>query len=238
MKTQHLFIMLLVLMILPTVSADLGTYLKGSCVDVKTILNSTTVNISSISYPNSTVAISNKLMTKTASTFNYTFCNTNDLGIYNYDYFDNLGNVYANSFTISATGTELSTSQAVIYMASFIILLPLFFLALFGAFTLKWGNDYDDNGYATKVGRAKYGKMACGVAAYILLTFITFLAWNVSYGYLHFNVASNMFQTMFWILISLMFPLFVLMAILTIVNYINDGKIIEAIDRGIRGKLR
>jgi hypothetical protein len=104
MQTKLISLIILSIFLVSFVSANLGTYKQGDCVNIKTILNSSSVNISTISYPNSIVVISNQIMTKQGQTFNYTFCNTSNLGTYIYDYFDSNGDVYVNSFDVTPSG--------------------------------------------------------------------------------------------------------------------------------------
>lgn len=125
---KQLMVVMLLLMIVPLASADLGTFRQGDCVNIKTILNTTAVNISTLSYPNTTIALTNVAMTKLGSTFNYSFCNTEPLGIYTYDYFDIEGNVYVNSFTITKNGYELPGDNFTI------MLYILFIVAVVGTF--------------------------------------------------------------------------------------------------------
>lgn len=130
-KITLMLVIITLMMVIPMINADLGTYPQNSCIQIKTILNSTTANISSISYPNSTIILTNQAMTKVGSTFNYTFCNTSTLGTYVYDYFDDKGNVYVNDFTITSTGYEASISQSItmfIIIGILIIAIILFFL--------------------------------------------------------------------------------------------------------------
>ena len=70
--------LILCLFLLTLVSANLGNYPTGSCVNIKTILNTSSVNISSLSYPNSSIALTNIDMTKNGFTFNYSFCDTSE----------------------------------------------------------------------------------------------------------------------------------------------------------------
>lgn len=103
MKSKILTLMIIGIFLfsLAFVSANLGTYTQGECVDIKTILNTSSVTLSTLSYPNGNIAVSNKVMTNIAGkTFNYTYCSTNFIGTYNYDYYDASGNVYVNSFEI------------------------------------------------------------------------------------------------------------------------------------------
>jgi hypothetical protein len=126
-KIVYLIILLLFMNI---VSASLGVFKQNDCVNIRTILNTSSVNISTISYPNSSLAVSNQEMTKNALTFNYTFCNTKDLGNYIYDYFDAEGNVYVNDFKITLTGTEQTSAQATGSLG--FLILMIFLMVFFG----------------------------------------------------------------------------------------------------------
>jgi len=119
-----------------TVSASLGSFEQGDCVNIKTILNSTYVNISSLSFPNSTIALTNQQMTKSGYSFNYSFCNTSTLGIYIYDYFDDQGNVYVNDFEITQTGYKQTTSEAIGSAVFLFLILAL--TVLFGFLGFKF----------------------------------------------------------------------------------------------------
>lgn len=116
-KMKKIFVMMvgmimISMILISLVSAGLGTFKKGECVQIKTILNSTWANVSTISFPNSTIAATNIGMTKQGQTFNYTFCLTNDVGIYSYDYFDNHGEVYVNDFEVTTSGYNFDTTTA------------------------------------------------------------------------------------------------------------------------------
>lgn len=129
---KQLMLFMFLLLIIPLASADLGTFQQNSPVEIKTILNTTSVNISTISYPNSTLIISNQAMTKNGLNFNYTFYNTSTLGVYVYSYFDAEGNVYVNSFTINGSGQEISQAQINLLWVGIVVLLlvAIFFFIL------------------------------------------------------------------------------------------------------------
>lgn len=104
MKKIYL-ILALALFIIPIVSANLGTFKQNECVDIKTILNTSYVNISTLSYPSGDLIVSNKQMQNVGGlTWNYTNCVNDQIGSYNYDYFDSAGNVYVNNYEISPSG--------------------------------------------------------------------------------------------------------------------------------------
>ena len=116
--------------LLPLCSASLGVYKQDECINIRTILNTSSVNISTITYPNSTIALSNQNMSKTVYTFNYLFCSTHEIGTYIYDYFDAEGNVYVNDFKITLTGTEQTSAQATGSLG--FLILMVFLMIFFG----------------------------------------------------------------------------------------------------------
>lgn len=143
---NFLILGIFILVFAPFVNATLPDVKAGECITIKTILNTSSVNISTISYPNQTIAISNKLMLKTAQTFTYEFCDTNELGNYVYDYFDDEGKVYVNDFNVTSTGTDgsnlyiiLLTCLAIIFFLASLIVPEEFFVYISGTLFLVGG---------------------------------------------------------------------------------------------------
>lgn len=127
---KQLMLFMLLLMVVPLASADLGTFQQGKCIDIKTVLNTTSVNITSVDYPNGTSAVTNKQMSQlTNKNFNYTFCSTVPLGQYNYGYFDAEGNTYSNYFTITPSGLVNPLGYFII---GFVIVYVIGFVGFFG----------------------------------------------------------------------------------------------------------
>lgn len=120
--------------LLSLVSASLGSYKLNECVQIKTILNATLVNISTISYPNGTIDVSNLVMDKTGQTFSYIYCNTTQLGTYIYDYFDESGNVYVNDFEVTPSGVAPTTAQSGLSIGIMISIIAIMFFFGFLAF--------------------------------------------------------------------------------------------------------
>jgi hypothetical protein len=131
---NFIFIILVLLMFIPVVNADLGTYKQNECVLIKTLLNTSTINISTINYPNSTTVLSNIEMVKVGQTFTYNFCNTTVLGTYIYDFLDAEGNPYVNSFTITKTGNIITIADSILYICIFLLLLSFFLLCIYKLF--------------------------------------------------------------------------------------------------------
>ena len=115
-KGNYLLFILAVLIIIPSCSAFVGYAKQNECYDIKAILNTTYVNISTINNPiNNSIIIYNEAMTKRGYSFNYTFCNTSNLGVYNFDYFDDKGNTYKDSFEVTYNGKEKPTGIVIVF---------------------------------------------------------------------------------------------------------------------------
>jgi len=93
------------IMLLSLCSANLGTFKQNECVDIKTILNTSAVTLSTLSYPNGNIIVSEKAMSNSVGlTWNYTNCLNSQIGFYNYDYYDAENNVYVNTYEITPSG--------------------------------------------------------------------------------------------------------------------------------------
>ena len=165
----------------PFVSSSLGSYELNECVKIRTILNVSSVNISTISYPNSTFAVSNKLMTKTAQTFTYDFCNTTELGNYIYDYFDNEGETYVNNFWITPNGKLLNTQTSILYMGIILFFIFLLCTSIYGV--------YHSDTQGWMIGYLCF--------AYVTLFAIFFIFWQFAVNYL-WN--TPLLGSIFWVL--------------------------------------
>lgn len=190
MKKYILSILVLILLITIT-SASLGTFQQRECVNIKTILNTTSVNISTISYPNTTIALSNQQMQLIgSSTFNFSFCDTQAFGTYIYDYVDAEEQVFVNTFTITKNGFDITTGEALLYLALFLAVLILFALFLTLAIITPFDNvtELDRNGrmIVIQVTKSKYMKIIASWLTYgTFLWFITLLA-GVTQNYINF----------------------------------------------------
>ena len=86
-KMKKVIILLLAILILVPASLaeieSIGPFKQHDCVKLpQTCSNCTFTNLSKIQYPDSTISIYNSVMTKDSSEFNYTFCNTSQIGNY------------------------------------------------------------------------------------------------------------------------------------------------------------
>jgi hypothetical protein len=139
MRDKILLLIIFSLVLLPIISSSLGSFKLGDCVDIKTILNTSYVNLSTLNYPSGNLIISNQVMQNIAGkTFNYTTCNTSQLGTYNYDYFDADGNVYVNSFEITPSGFgTIGAGEGTSIAIAIIVMLIIAMVFIVGGFKFE-----------------------------------------------------------------------------------------------------
>lgn len=109
MKNKIFLIMLLGLFLIGNVFAltDLGTYKQGQAINITQICNEATyITLSSVSYPNSSIAIGQINMTSLGNgEFYYQFTNTSTIGRYDVrGVSDGCENTFATYFEVTPTG--------------------------------------------------------------------------------------------------------------------------------------
>jgi hypothetical protein len=229
MKFQLLFILAFVLC-LGLASAEiqtLGIRTQAQPINlVQNCLNSTYSNITRIVYPNSTNAINiQTAMTKNGDDYNYTFLNTNSLGQYLvYGQCDeNLVKTnWVYDFWITPSGTELSVGQSILYTIGLIIAIVIFFLTLYASIVTPFKNGRDEHGKIISVNNLKWVKVGFIAITYFMLLFIVGLADGIFRNFLSVVGVNMFFNWLYYILLSLMYPLFVLGVVLMFVIYIVD----------------
>lgn len=189
-NTIFLTIAILLLFNMAPTEASLGNFLRGSCVEIKTISNSSFVNISTISYVNLTVAVANQVMEQNGKTFNFTFCDTDVIGNYIYDFFDAEGNVFVNDFEITPIGDNIKTGDAIVYiiLLSTIIVFFTFFFVI--AVKTPYGNKEELQGrliMITKVTASKYIKLMAMLLAYGMFLWVVVVVTGLTNNYIKFD---------------------------------------------------
>lgn len=151
MKKQIIFCLLLIslLTLVSAATGVLGTYQKDECIDLIQICDNCTYNnISSVIYPNLSIAESNLAMGSTdALYYNYTYCNTSVSGVYKvlgYGDDDGIRTPWAYEFTINPSGiiptdqrTE-SVSRGVYFTLIIAILFFITFIFSKQKLVIKW----------------------------------------------------------------------------------------------------
>ena len=242
MKINKLFtILLLGIFLISFTSAieSLGTLKQGECVEIKQACASCTyTNISSVSYPNSSIALSNVVMTDSGNGgWNYTFCNTNDLG--RYDIIgkgdkDSIETSFATYFKINSSGTESSIDKALIYLGSLFILIFLFIICLFLIHELPSKDNCDDDGILISINRLKYIRPVVYVITYMLLMVINFVTSNIGFLYLEDTMMGDLFFKLYRIMMLALLPMIIIWFIYIFYSIFQDREVKNMIDRGVQ----
>lgn len=130
MKYKFFVMFIFIIFLIGLVSSEsnsLGIFKQNNCISLRQICNCTYVNISSVTYPDSTQALNMVSMTKLRTEFNYTFCNTTQLGTYTVNGFgDDSGeqSIFIYDFEITPSGTIVSdTGQVSIGILYFLVII-------------------------------------------------------------------------------------------------------------------
>jgi len=215
------------------ISASLGSFDKNECVNIKTILNTSSVTLSTLSYPNGTVVLSEKVMTNAfGNTWNYTFCNTSDFGTYIYDYYDDSGNVYVNDFII-APAYELTNSIVLFYIGTLAVLCFFFVLCLLFIGYLPSEDPIDNDGRIMAINTLKYLRYPIGGLAWGILVIISFVIFNFAEGYIVEGLILSVFRMIFqFLMISATIGIPVILYYM-FAKFMQDKVIKQMIERNI-----
>jgi len=135
MQIKIMLIIVMTLMMVITVSASqgsLGTFKQNSCINLlQTCANCSYNKITSVILPNGNKDLGEVTMTANGTEYNYSYCNTNQIGIYTVNGKgdpDGVQDIWIYNFTISPTG--YSNNLIFFYIVMFMIPWGLFILGL------------------------------------------------------------------------------------------------------------
>lgn len=199
MKKTTLFIAIVFLITFVIAEqSSLGVFKQYECISlIQICANCSYINITSVNYPNSSMAISNKAMTKSGTEFTYPFCNTSLLGQYivnGVGDIDGLGTIFAYDFEITVNGKTATTGRALIDGALILVLVVFLICSLWIFLTT-------DN-LLGKVGMVGFG--------YLLLIAISFISWNMASDFLlSAPFLASFFKILFIVLMVGLLPLII-----------------------------
>jgi len=225
------------LITLTSAESNLGTFKQNDCIDLKqTCDNCTYINISSITYPNSTQIILNKQMTKEGIDYIYSLCNTSTLGIYKYTTFgdkDGTTKTEVITFTITYSGNDLDTQKAILYLGLIAILTFLFILVISSIPKLPSSDVVDEEGIILGINNLKYLRPILWGIAWILLLGIMFVTSNISIAYLPTAMFGDFFFLIYRIMFLLTLPMVIIWFVYIIIKLFRDKEMKKMIERGV-----
>lgn len=244
MKNKILMLFILSIFLIGVVTAEeSGGILIGkqnNCINLpQECASCSYVNLTTITNPDLTQSSLQISMNKNVVSFNYTFCNTSQLGIYSYCMVgdvDGISTSVCKPFEITSSGKQLTISSAVIYVVVLLFTLILFILCLYGAIRIESGNPKDDEGRVISINDAKHLKPLLGFFAYIFAIWIFFNLWQISISFLFIDMASQIFYFLFVVSLVCFLPVIIITAITLFVRGIQDKKLRRDLDRGVRSR--
>jgi len=209
----------------------LGTFEQDQEISlIQLCANCTFNNITSVISSNSTELITNVVMTRDGTNYNYTLLsnNTNGLGSYNVNGFgdpNGVNEVWAYTFDVTKNGTVLKTSESLIFILLTLAIFIFFLLSFYFALATPYSNEVSSQGMVIKVTKLKYVKLFFIMLSYIL--FISFL--NSLIGMADNFVSLTLFVGfigfLFQILNNLAWPFGIFIIILSFFEVIRDANL-------------
>lgn len=183
--------------------------------------NCTYVNLS-ISSPDGTILIQNEEMTSgDGFLYNYSFCNTSEVGRYwvTFHYDEDGRYLYSDTiwYDVTPNGTTLKEGNAILYIGSLILMLFLLIISIVGIFTI-------DN---------YIGKFTFYWVSHVLFVVWTFSVWKITNGFLiGFVGLAGIFKILFWVSIVSMFPMLILSLAWTFYIHTMNDHFKRLLDKG------
>jgi hypothetical protein len=211
-------IMLILISIIPLVSSEvqtLGTVKQGQCIVLTQLCaDCTFVNLTSVIYPNESKVNYNVLMTKNNVDYNYTFCNTGDIGNYIYN---TLGNpsgtliVQPVSFEVTPSGNpKMGSGEGLTLMGILVIILLVsgFFLVI----------SYMSNNQVVK-------SMFIGLSAFIMALAVFFGMTTINENLGGFSNLIKGYYTFWWFIVLVIFMSVMVTLVFVLIKSIKSMRI-------------
>jgi len=240
---KKIYLVFLLVFILGLVSSldSLGTFVKDDCVEISQTCSSCTYLNTSVTYPNSTIAINNTPMTSQgAGLWKYSFCNTSTMGRYDVTGSGDLGGTATSFdavyFEITYDGNVLDVPKSILYLGLITILIFLFVLIVSNIDKLPSSDLYNDEKILVGINNLKYLRPILWGVSWGLLLGIMFITANISIAYL----PTAMFGEFFFMIYSIMFwittPMFFIWFIYIFAKIWRDVEVKKMMDRGVEFK--
>ena len=143
------------------------------------------------------------------------------------------GGFESNGFIVTQTGEQIQTPESIIYLIFFLSSWALFCLVLYGSIKIPYRNPPNPDGQVIGIHEYGYLKVLCIVFNYVILMWIMGIIRSVMFNYEFINGSYKLFNWVFWVMFSFMWPLIVVSFLLILLNYISTKKFQKALERGV-----
>ena len=249
MRKLLLFLDILVVFVLmlTVVNADTFSIKQNENIQfIKTCTNSTanicssiaTCNITIRSPINNTYIINNRMMTNNLNgQFNISLISSMNSvrGIYEWDMFccdsTDCGEAHG-TYSVTTDGENTSSMKAGVSISMIVLLIFLFVLTIFvyGRLPSKTSNSNDGGGL--DYNNLKYFRPVIAIISYLILVAIVFISSNISYLFIDNNLIGDLLFRFFLIMAYAIVPLFVILFLYGLVQYVNDKRFKNMYERG------
>ncbi len=193
-------------------------------------------NITSITYPNSTEAITNVAMSKAGTKYTHLFAAsfTNPLGEYNVNGEgdpNGVVQIWSFTFKITPNGKIIETPESLLYILLSFFVFGLFMLSLYFSLTIPYSNEINKGGMVIKVTKLKYVKLGFVMMNYLLLVWTLNLLIGVSNNYVNLGIFFGFFGFLFDTLNYLAWPFSIFILVLMFFEIFRDANIQENIKK-------
>ena len=233
-----LLILMFSIFFLSSVSAldSLGTFQQGDSIRISQVCaDATYINISGVSYPNGSLAVSGIEMTSAGSgEFYYLFSLTeDDSGRYDVrGISDGCEETFATYFMITPDGKTFTTQNSISYVGFILIILFTFFLTMYGISRIEWKHKKTPEGKILTINNFRYLKILLSAIAYFELMFLFGLSYKVCRE-ADIEGFTQFFNFIYQIFLALIYPLMIFLIIIIFVTWINNRKLQKSIKLGL-----
>lgn len=144
-----------------------------------------------------------------------------------------LGGEAKGTFVVTATGTEFTIQQAIIYIILFAVVIFIFLITFFGIGMLPKSNTKDEEGKIMQISYAKYLRSALWFVEWILFITILFLSSNIATAYLDASLFANLLFNLFRICLSITPIIVIIWFFYLMVQFLQDKKLNDMMKRGL-----
>lgn len=245
MKIKILFLivgMLFLIGIMGSVSAgkeSLGVFKVGQNVRIVQVCDDATwVNISSISYPNGSIAASGiKMVPIGSGEFYYNFSNTAQLGRYDVrGISDGCEKTFTFYFEVTYTGDLVTSEQMTVYIIALIFLVLLALALVFIINKLPNKDAMDEEGTIVQVSQLKHLRPVLWAFIWIIGVGCLFIISNIGFAYLQNQMIGKFFFTLYRIFFYASMVMLPIWFIWIFYKVFKDKEMKRLIEQGVEFK--
>jgi len=217
---------------------SLGIFKLNSCIEIlQGCSNCTYVNISSVTYPNSSQALEQVAMTKIGTKYNYTSCDiSNDLGTYIVNGFgdvDGVITVFAYDYEVTYLGKQLNSGQSILYVGFLFLLMLIFFLNFYGMGYLPSRNQSDEQGRIMSINYLKYFRNVLWMTGYFLFIGIVYISSSLAFAFLGEELLAKTLFMIFRISLGLAPVVLIVWIVFIFASIFHDKEFQKMLNRGM-----